>query len=86
MELSRIYLVFFFGFLFWQQTSDLPTDIEQERRDDNPFSADFDMQALGHCISERRWVGETALFHRSTRTLLVTDSVLKVGNNPPISL
>ena len=76
----------FFGFPFGGKLQTLPTDLEQEgeRKDENPFSADFDMRVLGPLYFKSvGGFGETALFHRSTGTLLVTDSVIKVGDTPP---
>ena len=77
----------FFGFPFGSKLQTLPTDFELEegkRNNENPFSADFDMQVLGPLYFKSvGGFGETALFHRSTGTLLVTDAVITVGDTPP---
>ena len=51
---------------------------------DAPWAADFDHRTLGPLrFKSVGGFGETAFFHKSTGTLLVTDSVIRVGDNPP---
>lgn len=50
-----------------------------------PWAADLDQATLGPIISRDGCFGETALFHRQSGTLLVTDTVLRVSSRvPPI--
>lgn len=49
----------------------------------NPWSDDFDYAVLGPLkFKSVGGFGETAFFHRDTQTLLVTDAVVKVADNP----
>ena len=53
--------------------------------DDAPseWKKDFDFQTLGPFISRDGAFGETVFFHKSTETLLVTDTVLEVTEEVP---
>lgn len=77
----------FFGFPFGSKMTVLPTDEEQEsgvRKGENPFAADFDMRILGPLYFKSvGGFGEVALFHRSTGTLIVTDTVIRVSDEAP---
>ena len=44
---------------------------------------DFDFRTLGPLISKDGAFGETVFFHKPTKTLLVTDTVLEVTNEVP---
>ncbi len=48
-----------------------------------PDWGDFDFRTLGPLISKDGAFGETVFFHRPTRTLLVTDTVLEVTDEVP---
>ncbi len=48
----------------------------------SPFASEFDYAILDINLG-RGSFGEVALFHKTSRTLLVTDSVLSVPENPP---
>ena len=55
-----------------------------ENSADAPWSKDFDHAVLGPLrFKSVGGFGETAMFHRSTNTLLLTDTIVKVGNTPP---
>lgn len=59
-------------------TKDLPTNI-----DEAPWKEDFDQAVLGPLrFKSVGGFGETALYHRSTKTLLVTDTVVLVADRP----
>ena len=75
----------FFGFPFGSKMTVLPTDEEQERGGfENPFAADFDFRILGPLYFKSvGGFGEVALFHRSTGTLIVTDTVIRVSDEAP---
>ena len=72
---------FAFGFPIGR-LRDIPTD------GSNPWEADFDIAVLGPLkFKSVGGFGETAMFHRQSKTLLVTDAVIKVGSvAPPIIL
>ena len=44
------------------------------------LAADFDHETLGPFISRDGAFGETAFFHKDTKTLLVTDTVVQVSH------
>lgn len=51
---------------------------------DNPWAADFDFRVLGPLrFKSVGAFSETAFYHRDTKTLLVTDIIVKVGDQPP---
>lgn len=53
-------------------------------KSDAPWMEDFDYEVLGPLrFKSVGGFGETAFFHRKTGTLLVTDTVIRVPNNPP---
>ena len=54
-----------------------------EKATDTPWAADFDHETLGPFLSRDGAFGETAFFHRSTKTLLVTDIVVQITDNLP---
>lgn len=60
------------------RTQFLPQDSRQ-----TPFADEFDYALLGPIDLGLGPFEEVALFHRRSRTLLVTDSVLSVPNDPP---
>jgi hypothetical protein len=62
----------------WGRTQRLPQDPKQA-----PFYADFDYAILGPIGLGVGPFEEVAFFHRSTGTLLVTDTVLSVSVEPP---
>jgi hypothetical protein len=69
-----------FGFPLSART--IPDDASQA-----PWFKDFDHAVLGPLkFKSVGGFGETAMFHRSTNTLLVTDAVIKVGEIPPAIL
>ena len=72
---------FFFGFPL-RRLRDIPAD------GTNPWAEDFDIAVLGPLkFKSVGGFGETAMFHRQSKTLLVTDAILKVGSvAPPIIL
>lgn len=51
-----------------------------------PFSDEFDYAILGPIPLKRGSFQEVALFHRSTSTLLLTDSLLAIPMDPPVIL
>ncbi len=61
-----------------KRTHILPEDSQQA-----PFTADFDYAILGPINLGLGTFGEVAFFHRSSQTLLVTDTVLSVPEEPP---
>lgn len=61
----------------WRRTEVLP-----ENSADAPFASEFDYAVLDINLG-RGSFGEVAFFHKPTRTLLVTDSVLAVPEEPP---
>ena len=57
---------------------------EWGEKGENPFAADFDMRILGPLYFKSvGGFGEVALFHRSTGTLIVTDTVIRVSDEAP---
>lgn len=58
------------------------TEVLPENSADAPFAAEFDYVVLDINLGQGSF-GEVALFHKRTRTLLVTDSVLSVPEDPP---
>ncbi|KAH8097686.1 DUF4336-containing protein [Aureococcus anophagefferens] len=55
--------------------------------EETPWVADLDMKTLGPFISRDGAFGETAFLHRASKTLLVTDTVVRVSEEiPPIFL
>jgi len=50
---------------------------------ETPWAADLDQRTLGPFISRDGAFGETAFFHRRTKTLLVTDTVVSVDDVVP---
>lgn len=48
-----------------------------------PFSAEFDYAMVGPIDLRLGFFGEVAFFHRSSRTLLVTDGVVSIPERPP---
>jgi hypothetical protein len=61
----------------WRRTEVLP-----ENSANTPFASEFDYVVLDINLG-RGSFGEVAFFHKRTRTLLVTDSVLSVPEEPP---
>lgn len=61
-----------------QRTKILPSDSKQA-----PFSADFDYQVLGPIYLGPGQFEEVAFFHQSSRTLLVTDTIVSIPPDPP---
>lgn len=52
----------------------------------NPFPPEFDYAVLGPIKLGLGSFGEVALFHKPSRTLLVTDSVISIPETPPESV
>jgi len=65
----------------WGRTEVLP-----EKSADAPFADQFDYAVLGPIELGLGRFAEVALFHKSTGTLLVTDSILSVSADPPAIL
>jgi Domain of unknown function (DUF4336) len=61
-----------------KRTHVLPEDISQ-----TPFAKEFDYAILGSIALGLGRFAEVAFFHKKSRTLLVTDSVVSVTNSPP---
>jgi hypothetical protein len=61
-----------------QRTHILPTDRRQ-----TPFGDEFDYAILGSLDLGTGRFGEVAFLHQSSRTLLVTDTVISLPNTPP---
>ncbi|WP_026732253.1 DUF4336 domain-containing protein [Fischerella sp. PCC 9605] len=59
------------------RTQELPEDISQ-----TPFASEFDYAVLDIDLG-RGSFAEVAVFHKRSRTLLITDSVLSVPEDPP---
>lgn len=76
----------------WSYPIDLPlswlgfpakrTQVLPEKSSQAPFAADFDYQVLDINLGRGSFV-EVALFHKRSRTLLITDTVLCVPEQPP---
>jgi len=60
------------------RTSYIPQDAK-----DSEWKDEFDQATIGPLISRDGGFGETVLYHRETRTLLVTDTVLEVTEEVP---
>ena len=61
-----------------KRTSVLPFDSSE-----TPFGDQFDWAILGPIDLRLGWFAEVALFHRRSRTLMVTDSVVSIPETPP---
>jgi Domain of unknown function (DUF4336) len=61
-----------------KRTSVLPLDSSK-----TPFTDQFDLAILGPIDLRLGWFGEVALFHRRSRTLMITDSVVSISDHPP---
>lgn len=68
--------------LSWLGFPSRRTEVLPENSADAPFASDFDYAVLDINLG-RGSFGEVAFFHKRTRTLLVTDSVLSVPEDPP---
>jgi hypothetical protein len=64
-----------------RRTQGLPSDPSQ-----TPFFAEFDYRILGPLDLRLGQFGEVAFFHRPTQTLLVTDSLISIPEEPPTIL
>lgn len=62
----------------WQRTQVLPADSSQ-----SPFGQEFDYAILGPIDLGPGKFAEVAFFHRRSRSLLVTDSVISIPEDPP---
>ena len=70
---------FFFGFPLGKQLREIPV-----KNQDAMWKDDFDHVSVGPLkFKSVGGFGETAFLHRSTGTLLVTDAVVKVEDEPP---
>ena len=59
-------------------------EIPLDDASDNPWASDFEFRVLGPLrFKSVGAFSETAFFHRDTKTLLVTDIIVKVGDQPP---
>ena len=58
------------------------TEVLPEKSADAPFASEFDYAVLDIDLGQGSF-GEVAFFHKRSRTLLVTDSVLAVPEEPP---
>lgn len=61
-----------------KRTRELPTESGQL-----PFGDQFDVEVLGPINLGTGWFGEVALFDRSSRSLLITDTLISVPEDPP---
>jgi Domain of unknown function (DUF4336) len=61
-----------------KRTSVLPFDSSE-----TPFADQFDLAILGPLNLGLGWFAEVALFHKRSRTLMITDSVISISENPP---
>jgi Domain of unknown function (DUF4336) len=61
-----------------KRTYILPEDISQ-----TPFAGEFDYAILKTIDLKLGWFSEVAFFHKRSRTLLVTDSIVSVPEEPP---
>lgn len=68
--------------LSWLGFPQSRTEVLPENSADAPFANEFDYAVLDINLG-RGSFGEVALFHKRSRTLLVTDSVLSVPEEPP---
>jgi hypothetical protein len=72
----------FLGFPFGKRLQAIPFN-----KSEAPWMEDFDYEVLGPLrFKSVGGFGETAFFHRKTGTLLVTDTIVRVPNNPPAIL
>ncbi len=62
----------------WRRTYTLPTNSKE-----SPFFDEFDYSILGPLNLGLGWFGEVAFFHRRSRTLLLTDTIVSVPQEPP---
>lgn len=62
------------------RTFDMPSSAETAPKD---WNVDFDFATLGPIISRDGAFGETVFFHRPTKTLMVTDTVVEVSDDIP---
>lgn len=62
----------------WKRTQVLPADSSQ-----SPFGQEFDYAILGPIDLGPGKFAEVAFFHRRSRSLLVTDSVISIPEDPP---
>ena len=62
----------------WRRTQILPTDSSAA-----PFGDEFDYASLGPLSLGLGPFEEVAFFHRSTRTLLLTDTIIGIDPDPP---
>ncbi|CAM9992593.1 unnamed protein product [Pylaiella littoralis] len=71
--------------LSWLGFGGRPTQEIPASSEDAPWSADLDHEVLGPFFSKdgSGGYGETAFFHKATKTLLVTDMVVKVEDEVP---
>lgn len=63
------------------RTEYLPLDDDAKRA--LPFGSEFDMASIGPLISRDGAFGETVMYHKRTKTLLVTDTVVEVTDEVP---
>lgn len=61
-----------------KRTFVLPLDSSE-----TPFGDQFDLAILGPIDLRLGWFAEVALFHRRSRTLMITDSVVSIPETPP---
>eukprot|EP01041_Mallomonas_annulata_P007445 gene7445-15226_t len=67
------------GFPLGSRLKEIPSNSSE-----TPWFADIDHLSLGPLFFKSvGGFGETAFFHRSTKTLLVTDAVVSIGDEPP---
>lgn len=59
------------------------TQIIPSNKADAPWNKDFDFETLGPIISKDGAFGETVFYHKSTKTLLCTDTVVEVTDEVP---
>jgi len=69
--------------LSWLGFPQQRTQVLPENSDDAPFAEEFDYAMLGPIDLNLGDFAEVVFFHRRSRTLLVTDSVLSVPAEPP---
>lgn len=62
------------------RTLDMPRSLDDAPEE---WKTDFDFLTLGPIISKDGAFGETVFFHRPTKTLLVTDTVVEVSEDVP---
>jgi hypothetical protein len=69
--------------LSWQGFPRNRTHILPEDSSQTPFARDFNYAILGPIDLKLGWFEEVAFFHKRSRTLLVTDSIVSVPEEPP---